>query len=389
MLAVGKTDAFERRYMEKFRMFASQFGEFVQYEHDRGARDIGLHLTHKLKSGQERLSSALCWFQMKGIMASTLSARDFENQDNISISLDLKHLKYWYLQPMPTYLIVYIESADNFLILNIQKYISETWGKEILVLNQKTATVYVSKDSVLDKQAFNLILVKSDIEEWKKALESDESNILLCRRDYNFIWHLGTAQERQVKHHVIFRKWLTKCRGELYILEHPLSVKEDYQILQKHWQYIQSYVGYNKWLTDLQNEPYSLEVPIASETKYKVLREHWQYFMNLGDLEIQYPYLEFFSMKTNETESDSWVDDWEDEDDEFEEIPSLVLPNGDTVAGQPFGDEYIEYYFSVQLNDLGDEMVSWIQYLVNSGLLEVDSGKGESISIAPWHSRAV
>ena len=52
MIIVGKTDAFERKYMGKFRHFAGQFGEFVNYENDRGARDIGLHLTHRLQSGK-------------------------------------------------------------------------------------------------------------------------------------------------------------------------------------------------------------------------------------------------------------------------------------------------------------------------------------------------
>jgi len=46
MVVVGQNDAFERRYMEKFRSFASKFGEFVKYEHDRGAQDIGIHLIH-------------------------------------------------------------------------------------------------------------------------------------------------------------------------------------------------------------------------------------------------------------------------------------------------------------------------------------------------------
>lgn len=78
MIVVGKTDAFERKYMEKFRAFASDFGEFVNYEHDRGARDIGLHLTHPLSSGKERVSTALVWFQMKGVMATTLPANEFE-----------------------------------------------------------------------------------------------------------------------------------------------------------------------------------------------------------------------------------------------------------------------------------------------------------------------
>ena len=43
--------------MEKFRTFASEYGEFINYEHDRGARDIGMHLTRKLSSGKEQLTN--------------------------------------------------------------------------------------------------------------------------------------------------------------------------------------------------------------------------------------------------------------------------------------------------------------------------------------------
>lgn len=255
MLPVGKTDVFERQYMEKFRMFASQFGEFVQYERDRGARDIGLHLSHKLKSGQERMSYALCWFQMKGYMANTLTAKDFENQDTIGISLEVKHLQFWYLQPMPTYLVLYIESVNIFLILNIQKYVEKKWDRNILTLNQKTATIHIPSDSILDSQAFYLILTESDLEVWNKVLVSDSKNIRICQRDYNLIWRLGKSDKRRVNHKVLFREWLTKCRGELYILEN--------------------------FLTD--------------QIDQKILREHWEYLMNWDDLKMKYPYLEFYA----------------------------------------------------------------------------------------------
>ena len=46
-MRVGKSDAFEREYTQKFRLLAAEHGEFVHYERDRAARDIGLHLTRK------------------------------------------------------------------------------------------------------------------------------------------------------------------------------------------------------------------------------------------------------------------------------------------------------------------------------------------------------
>ena len=89
MLQIGITDAFERDYMQRFRALAGKFGEFVFYERDRGARDIGLHLTHKLASDKERMSTAFCWFQMKGVMAETLTDKQFEKaKKKGAVSLD-------------------------------------------------------------------------------------------------------------------------------------------------------------------------------------------------------------------------------------------------------------------------------------------------------------
>ena len=129
MAIVGKNDAFERNYMGKFRAFVAEFGEFVSYERDRGARDIGMHLTQKLKSGKERLSSSLVWFQLKGIMESTLSECDARTSDRFSVSLKVDHMKFWYLQPIPTHLVLFVESLDQFYILNLSRYIENRWGK--------------------------------------------------------------------------------------------------------------------------------------------------------------------------------------------------------------------------------------------------------------------
>jgi hypothetical protein len=73
-VTIGAQDVFERVYTRRFRAIVAEFGEFVSYERDRLTRDIGLHLTRKVDSGAEVPSTALCWFQLIGVMASTLSA---------------------------------------------------------------------------------------------------------------------------------------------------------------------------------------------------------------------------------------------------------------------------------------------------------------------------
>ncbi len=327
--------------MEKFRSLASEFGEFVNYEHDRGARDIGLHLTHKLNSGKERLSSALCWFQMKGIMKSTLSENNYKKQEKISIQLKVGHLQYWYLQPMPTYLVVYIESADEFLIINIQKYVTEKWGRGILKLNQKTASVSIEKERILNEQTFKLILKENDLKEWKKALGADDEDIRICHRDYDLIWHFGTAIERKVEHRLVFWDWQSKTRGQLFIQE------------------------------KMENEDWS------------TLREHWQYGMDIHQLQNAYPYLEFFS---NQDREDNLS--WEYDEDDYG-LTKITLPNGDLVSGEDAAGEYIYYEMNIKLNDIGEQIFEMVKDLENIGLIEITENTSEMVSVAPWHGQKI
>ncbi|GJL50778.1 MAG: hypothetical protein NPIRA01_20050 [Nitrospirales bacterium] len=343
MANIGKTDVFERLYMEKFRALAAEYGEFVFYERDRGARDIGLHITHKRSSGNEQLSSALCWFQLKGIMKNSLPKRkNLKKAQEVKLSLEVKHLRYWFLQPMPTYLVAYIESMDMFLIQDIQAYVAKTWGKSILTLDQKTATVSILMDSVLDKHAFDILLRKSDIKEWSKALETDEKSAGLCRLDCNIIWHFGTATDRKVEHRVRFLDWQSKLRNEFFIEEKPTETDVDWQ----------------------------------------TLRHHIEFKLRGRDLEEIYPYLEFFGPE----EVDNEVL-WRDE--EGEECPDSTLSNGDVVLGVDFCGEYFEFFLGARLNVLGQQLFESVLTLDKIGLIEITPHVSEIIDVAPWHQRGI
>ncbi len=275
-------------------------------------------------------------------MAATLSKKAFEKTDEVKLSLEVSHLRYWFLQPIPTYLVVYIESADTFLIQNIRDYVAKTWGKAILTLNQKTATVSISKNSVLDEQAFNLLLRQSDVNEWVRALETDEESAQLCRRDYDLIWHFGTAPDRKVKHRVNFWNWQSKTRNQFFIQEKPIDGKGDWE----------------------------------------TLREHWQLQSRASDLEEAYPYLEFFALEDVD-EEESWGDE------EAEDAPVLALSNGDVTVGVDCAGEYFEFVLGVRLNELGQRLFESVSTLEKVGLIEIRRGIKEWVSIAPWHHREV
>ncbi len=355
MLKIGSTDAFERRYMGRFRSLASDYGEFVFYERDRGARDIGLHLTRMRASGGEVLAGPLCWFQMKGLMAASLSIEDFKRSPVVKVPLSVAHLRYWLLQPVPTYLALYVESADQFLILNLTRYVEERWGTSILTLAQGEATVEVPRGSLLDDQAFDLIMAESDRAQWAKALGSDEETAGACRKDYNLIWRLGTATERGVEHRVVFWDYQSKTRSQF-------------------------------WFQERNSAPGAEWVDV---------REHWQFMMEALELQHAYPYVEFCRLDDviGPTASEAAFIQrgrpWLAGERLLGDPPPVVVANGDVVEGFNFVDEYFRYHFGARLNALGRDLFDSVDFLREIGLLEIDTTRKETLSVAPWHGRSV
>lgn len=351
MLIVGNTDAFEQNYMTKFEHLATSHGVFVKYERDRAARDIGLHLTKNLKSGQKQVTNSLVWFQMKGVMAKTLTKEQFDKAKGVKLSLDVEHLRHWFLDKEPTHLVVYVESADTFLVMNLQDYVSETWGRNILTLNQKTATVEVPTSSLLDKQAFSILLRLADIAQWAKALDADPADMRVLQRDVDLIHALGTAGNRNVEFGVLWRKWLSKMRHELRVAERPEGFDGD---LDDGWD---------------------------------VIHEHWEF--GGIDPEGSYPYLDLFAL--DDYEPETFTNRW-GEEELVDDGETITLKNGDEVFGPNAANEYCEFVFGAELNEYGNKLFAYLQQLVKLELLELRDVEKEGrtfIDVAPWNSRLV
>jgi hypothetical protein len=351
MLIVGNTDAFEQDYMTKFEQLATSHGVFVKYERDRAARDIGLHLTKNLKSGQKQVTNSLVWFQMKGVMAKTLTKEQFDKAKGVKLSLDVEHLRHWFLDKEPTHLVAYVESADTFLVMNLQDYVSETWGRDILTLNQKTATVEVPKSSLLDEQAFSILLRLADIAQWAKALDAAPADMRVLQRDVDLIHALGTAGDRNVEFGVLWRKWLSKMRHELRVAERPEGFAGD------------------------------------PDDGWDVIHEHWQ----LGgiDPEGSYPYLDLFAL--DDYEPETFTNRW-GEEELVDDGETITLKNGDEVFGPNAANEYCEFVFGAELNEYGHKLFAYLQQLVKLGLLELRDAEKDGrtfIDVAPWNSRLV
>lgn len=357
MVRVGRTDKFERQYKELFRQKFSSRGEVVEYENDRAARDIGIHLTKPSLSGGEDFTSALCWFQLKGIMASTLSSLEIRDLEDIPYQLDVAHLRYWYMQPVPTYLALYLEADNLFLILNLKTYVNNRWGNQIFTLKQKSATIHIPKSSLLDEQAIEIIIRQHDSIAWVQALKSTEPEIAHCQRDFSVIWRLGTAVSRRVQHLVRLIDWQSKTRGEIHFSEK------------------------------------------GSDSKWQQFRTHWQHRLRAEDLEAVYPYLEFFAPgnpppekneKDNEEDEDEDEElDWYSDEIVYEDQPVLRLSNGILIAGENQANEYNEYKLGIRLNTLGQALYFYVEDLIKINFIEIDVNRSEFVSVAPWNNRSV
>lgn len=339
-LKIGKNDTFERIYMGKFLAIASRFGEFVKYERDRAARDIGLHFTSSKSGGGEVVAPSLVWFQMKGIQEGTLSKENFESADSISINIQLNHLQFWYIAPEPTYLVIYVEAVSEFFVTNIKEYISDKYGDAILSNQQVHLTVYISKDSILDDQAFSLISKKRNVDAWRSKIADGDQHAEVFFRDANIIMRIRDAYQKGKSVQIIFVRYGSKMRSEVYFFTKD---EDDTQCLKK-------------------------------------IHSHWEYAMP-DDLSISYPYLDFKKIDLSEDKEDF-------DDNEWPEIPSLFLPNGDEIKAEGAFERY-EYDINVQLNDIGEAWAETLTIMEKAGFIEVDLTKSTGISVAPWHARDV
>ena len=136
---------------------------------------------------------------MKGVQKDTFSEKQYLACDHLSILLKLNHLRFWYIAPEATYLVLYIESVDKIFVLNIQRYITDYFGDEILTLDQKSLTVDISKQSELDAQAFFLIKQRCSADVWKASIAEGEKFASVFFRDAELIRRISTAVERNVK----------------------------------------------------------------------------------------------------------------------------------------------------------------------------------------------
>lgn len=339
-MQLGQTDSFEHVYMAKFRALASAYAVFVEYPRDVAGRDLGLHFTQVREGGGRIVTSALAWFQLKGVMASTLSADDFKKSASVSISLERKHLAFWHSQVTPQYLVVYVESADVFLVVDIKNWVRENIGDSIMSSDQKTFAVKIPASEVLDHQAFRLMMRENMLPSLRNALQSDDAEARRFFRDAEIVKWIQSASKSGKNTRLRLISWISKMRSEVYFEER---------------------YGEEEWIS---------------------VRSHWQFAM--GGLLEAFPYLKVTPARYGEED-----ENFEYYEDEVESEAILHLSDGQTSYGEMAGYEYVEHTFRLELNFLGKKWAGTISALENAELISVSAPEGQWVSVAPWHARQV
>jgi hypothetical protein len=341
-MKIAANEAFERRYIQKFRAVAAAYGEFVQYEKDRAARDLGLHFTQERDDGVFVVTPALAWFQLKGIRSTKLSKADYKAKKDLSIELETRHLRFWHLCPVNTYLVVYVECADEFFVINISKWINSKLGDGILADGRTTIKVNFSKENCLDDHAFSIIRNSEMVVSLKGRLAEDEQYASRFLRDARIIKEIADTSKNKRKIRARYIKWISKTRSEVYF---EMLIRD----------------------------------------KWELFRSHWQFMM--GGIEGAFPYLRFFDIGPH-SERDEEDDGWDNEYDEsYSAEDVIVFGDGSKAIGSGgWSMERSEILLGIELNELGKIWAATLRTLERADVLVV-ADSPEFVSVAPWHAR--
>lgn len=366
-MKIGRTDDFEGRYVAKFRALAAPHGIFVEYAVDRAGRDIGLHFTDDGKTGGKIVLPSLAWFQMKGIMPSTLPISSYQKADAVKLRLKVGHLAFWHLNPQPTYLVVYIGCADEFLAIDIQKWVRDKYGDGILTLAQDDVVVAVSKTNRLDDHLFRLIKEKNLIPALRSKFSAEnDREIARFLRDSSVVKWMLRCDELKIECRLRVVKYMSKMRTEAYFEE---RADGESQLFRTHWEFAMGPLPSAYPFLTLKPKIRVVEVVYMEKDEFEG-----------EEYERQESKLSF--------EPDDDADDLYYDEDEIDGDALLELGNGVYSYSEGGGGEIMTHELRISLNEVGQRWAKTLAVLERAEVVQIDA-RPHSIDVAPWHARDV
>jgi hypothetical protein len=135
---------------------------------------------------------------------------------------------------------------------------------------------------------------------------------------------------------------------------------------------------FRKWLSTMRSEVYFEE--LGADGNWNELRSHWQYAM--GSLEDAFPYLTFSAFNDEDDYENVWDPDEIDPEDILEVTGNTIVGKGGATG------ELSEFLLRPELNDIGRTWAAMLSILEDAGVWSV---RDEIIwvSVAPFHDRGL
>ncbi|MGC4821771.1 hypothetical protein ACLQ27_30225 [Micromonospora sp. DT63] len=140
--------------MADLKALLTRHGLVLSYEHDRAAIDTGLHLFLE-GEGVRRTSQFRVWFQAKSKRAKTLPLEIYQAADSVEVRVKVDHIRFWAAAPEPVYLVVYVESAGEFIAEDVRDIVERQWPRgnfySAIPLGQCEVSLRVATSKKLDE----------------------------------------------------------------------------------------------------------------------------------------------------------------------------------------------------------------------------------------------
>jgi hypothetical protein len=147
--------------MAQLNALLANAGIPVQYPRDHAAIDTGLHLFVEGPGNDYQSTQTRVWFQAKGKRRETLSAEQFDATADVSVSVKVEHLEYWFAAPEPAYLVVFVEAKQLFIAEDARVIVYRTWPDGNFfdaIRGQESVTVHLDKEAVLGEETIRSML---------------------------------------------------------------------------------------------------------------------------------------------------------------------------------------------------------------------------------------
>jgi hypothetical protein len=303
---------------------------------------------------------------MKGIMPKTLALKQYEAADEVSVVLEVSHLRFWYMNLQPTYLAVYVGSADVFLVIDIKDWVRKHHGNEILTFPHKATTVKVHKRNMMDDNFFSRVIEKNLIPVLRGHFKKgDDREVTTFLRDSAIVKWLAGSRAADMECRIRVVTYGSKTRTEAYF--ETKGASGEWEIVRSHWQFMMGNIT--------ATFPYLDFYP-----KQKVIEKEVIEIIDDGDAEFEHrsTIIEF----AEADESGDWLDD-----DDLDHDLLLPLREGEYSYGQ--GQfEMQEHLIRIELNSIGRRWSRTIDVLEAAEVLSVDMAQ-KWVSVAPWHARDI